>query len=83
MANLQQQSQSQQAARQATGTLASVDIHDAGEANAVFGGDTSVMVARPGKICCAFPLFWFTIPEGFYALVTRHGAHEEYVDSKG
>jgi len=83
MANLQQQSQSQQAARQATATLASVDIHDAGEANAVFGGDTSVMVARPGKICCAFPLFWFTIPEGFYALVTRHGAHEEYVDSKG
>jgi len=31
----------------------------------------------------AFPLFWFTIPEGFYALVTRHGAHQDYVDSKG
>ena len=29
------------------------------------------------------PLFWFTIPEGFYALVTRHRAHDEYVDSKG
>lgn len=52
------------AAPTATATLSSVDIHDAGEANAVFGGDTSVMVARPGKICCVFPLFWFTIPEG-------------------
>lgn len=80
MANLQQQSQQ---ARRTTATLASVNIHDAGEANTVFGGDTSVMVARPGKICCIFPLFWFTIPEGFYALVTRHGAHEDYVDSKG
>ncbi|KAL7541310.1 hypothetical protein ACHAXR_011472 [Thalassiosira sp. AJA248-18] len=69
--------------QRATATLSSVDIHDAGEANVVFGGETSVMVARPGKICCAFPLFWFTIPEGFYALVTRHGAHEDYVDSKG
>lgn len=76
-------SSNQQVAPQATATLSSVDIHDAGEANVVFGGDTSVMVARPGKICCVFPLFWFTIPEGFYALVTRHGAHEDYVDSKG
>eukprot|EP00970_Alexandrium_tamarense_P002678 scaffold376_cov199-Alexandrium_tamarense.AAC.2 len=41
------------------------------------------MVARPGKICCMFPLFWFTIPEGFYALVTRHGAHEPYTDASG
>eukprot|EP00581_Thalassiosira_minuscula_P016991 CAMPEP_0183715556 /NCGR_PEP_ID=MMETSP0737-20130205/9716_1 /TAXON_ID=385413 /ORGANISM="Thalassiosira miniscula, Strain CCMP1093" /LENGTH=587 /DNA_ID=CAMNT_0025944657 /DNA_START=10 /DNA_END=1774 /DNA_ORIENTATION=+ len=78
-------STAQQQPRQAraTATLSSVDIRDAGAANSVFGGDTSVMVARPGKICCAFPLFWFTIPEGFYALVTRHGAHQDYVDSKG
>lgn len=32
-----------------TTTLSSVDIRGAGEANAVFGGDTSVMVARPGE----------------------------------
>ena len=25
-------------------------------------------------------LFWFTIPDGFYALVTRHGALEDYTD---
>jgi len=59
------------------------DIPDAGVANTVFGSDTSIMVARPGKTCCAFPLFWFTIPEGFYALVTKHGAHQPYVDSNG
>ena len=41
------------------------------------------MVARPGKRLCCFPLFWFTIPEGFYALVTRHGAHEDYIDAEG
>lgn len=41
------------------------------------------MVARPGKRFCCFPLFWFTIPEGFYALVTRHGAHQQYTDSNG
>ncbi|KAL3773476.1 hypothetical protein ACHAWO_012737 [Cyclotella atomus] len=41
------------------------------------------MVARPGKRLCCFPLFWFTIPEGFYALVTRHGAHQPYKDANG
>ncbi|KAL7469551.1 hypothetical protein ACHAXS_009804 [Conticribra weissflogii] len=59
------------------------DIPDAGAANTVFGSDTSIMVARPGKTCCMFPLFWFTIPEGFYALVTKHGAHQPYVESNG
>ena len=63
MANLQQPSRSKQAARQATTTLASVDIYNVGEATAVLGGNTSIMVARPGKICCAFPLFWFTFPK--------------------
>ena len=35
------------------------------------------MVARPKR----HPFFHFTIPEGFYDLVTRHGAHAVYTDS--
>lgn len=34
------------------------------------------MVARPKRR----PFFHFTIPEGFYALVTRHGAHAVHKD---
>ncbi|KAL7425852.1 hypothetical protein ACHAXH_000159 [Discostella pseudostelligera] len=61
-------------------TLSAVDIEDAGLANMVFDNDTSVIVARPGRrSCCA--IFWFTIPDGFYALVTRHGAHVDCIDS--
>lgn len=53
-----------------------------GAANAEFGSDTSLIVARPGGgLCCSFPLFWFTVPEGFYALVSRHGKQEKYSDS--
>lgn len=61
-----------------TETLTSADIRTVGAANSAFGSDTSLIVARPGKVCCSFPLFWFTVPEGFYALVTRHGAQEDY-----
>uniref|UniRef100_A0A7S4NII5 Band 7 domain-containing protein n=1 Tax=Odontella aurita TaxID=265563 RepID=A0A7S4NII5_9STRA len=61
-----------------TETLSSADIPTTGSANVWFGSDTSLLVARPGKPCCSFPLFWFTVPEGFYALVTRHGATELY-----
>ncbi|KAL7517890.1 hypothetical protein ACHAWX_002765, partial [Stephanocyclus meneghinianus] len=69
---------------QGTSTLSSVDIRSAGEANVVFGSDTSVMVARiRNPRCCRFPVFWFTVPDGFYALVTRHGAHEPYIDGNG
>ncbi|KAL3797498.1 hypothetical protein HJC23_009862 [Cyclotella cryptica] len=68
---------------QGTSTLSSIDIRSVGEANAVFGSDTSVMVARIRNPCCRFPVFWFTVPEGFYALVTRHGAHEPYTDGNG
>ena len=31
-----------------------------------------------GRRRCCGALFWFTIPDGFYALVTRHGALEDY-----
>lgn len=62
-----------------TETLASVDLWSVGKANKAFGRDKSLLVARPGKLS----LFWFTVPEGFYALVTRHGAREYYKDSSG
>lgn len=39
----------------------------------------SLSLSLGRRNCCT--LFWFIIPEGFFALVTRHGAHEEYVDS--
>uniref|UniRef100_A0A7S1Z6D7 Band 7 domain-containing protein n=1 Tax=Trieres chinensis TaxID=1514140 RepID=A0A7S1Z6D7_TRICV len=60
-----------------TETLSSDDIPNVGAANVYFGEDQSLMVARPRKNCCAF---WFTVPEGFYALVTRHGATELFKD---
>uniref|UniRef100_A0A7S2UGS3 Band 7 domain-containing protein n=1 Tax=Attheya septentrionalis TaxID=420275 RepID=A0A7S2UGS3_9STRA len=65
-----------------TETLTSNDIRSVGAANEEFGSDTSLIVARPGGgLCCSFPLFWFTVPEGFYALVARHGKQEKYSES--
>lgn len=66
-----------------TETLTSTDLPSVVFANRRFGSDTSLMVARPGKLFWKFPLFWFTVPEGFYALVTRHGAIDEYKSSDG
>lgn len=72
------------AGRAATATLSSLDVRSVSDAHAVFGSDTSVMVARPGRsFCCSLPRCYFTVPEGFYALVSRHGAQEDYVDASG
>jgi len=69
---------------ESTTTLTSADIWSVGQANRKFGEDKSLIVARPGKRAIRFPLyFWFTIPEGFYALITRHGALEYTKDKKG
>ena len=59
-ASMSTSQQQQQQQTRTTAALASVDIRNAGAANSVFGSDTSLMVARPGKCGC----FWFTIPEG-------------------
>mmetsp|Transcript_33096 Transcript_33096/g.49964 ORF Transcript_33096/g.49964 Transcript_33096/m.49964 type:complete len:524 (-) Transcript_33096:132-1703(-) len=66
-----------------TETLTSTDIWSVGKANQKFGEDKSLLIARPGKKIWRFPSFWFTIPEGFYALVTRHGALEYTKDRNG
>jgi len=60
--------------------LRSRNIKTVSDADQIFGEDTSVIVARPGRERCS--LFWFTIPEGFYALVTRHGSDEDFGDGK-
>ena len=67
-----------------TETLTSADIRSVSEANSVFGEDRALVVARPGRgrCCCLLPLCWFTVPEGFYALVTRHGATALFKDSQ-
>jgi len=62
-----------------TETLTCTDIWTVGKANEEFGKDKSLLLARPLR---KMP-FWFTIPEGFYALVTRHGAIEYFKDSNG
>lgn len=60
--------------------LRSEDIPNVGSAGKLFGEDTSLMSARPGKnnLCCCLPTFWFTVPEGYYALVSRFGAEQDY-----
>eukprot|EP00591_Stephanopyxis_turris_P011255 CAMPEP_0195526976 /NCGR_PEP_ID=MMETSP0794_2-20130614/28347_1 /TAXON_ID=515487 /ORGANISM="Stephanopyxis turris, Strain CCMP 815" /LENGTH=528 /DNA_ID=CAMNT_0040657779 /DNA_START=75 /DNA_END=1661 /DNA_ORIENTATION=- len=59
-----------------TETLTSKDIRNVGIANEEFGKDKSLLIARPGRDL--FGCFWFTVPEGFYALVTSHGADKDY-----
>lgn len=61
-----------------TFSLSSQNIPNVGNANETFGNDSTLLVARPGRTRCQ--LFWFTIPEGFYALVSRHGADVDYED---
>lgn len=51
--------------------LVSMDIGSVEDANEMFGENPGLLVARPSRN----PLTtWFTIPEGFYALVSRYGA---------
>lgn len=66
-----------------TEILSSNDIFDCDTAIHAFGEDTSLVIARPSTSCCSCAKFWFTVPEGFYAIVTRHGAQEDYVYSNG
>eukprot|EP00814_Leptocylindrus_danicus_P001380 CAMPEP_0116034138 /NCGR_PEP_ID=MMETSP0321-20121206/19422_1 /TAXON_ID=163516 /ORGANISM="Leptocylindrus danicus var. danicus, Strain B650" /LENGTH=522 /DNA_ID=CAMNT_0003510379 /DNA_START=195 /DNA_END=1763 /DNA_ORIENTATION=- len=65
-----------------TARLRSDDIPNVASAGSIFGEDTTLMVARPGKnaLCCCVPTCWFTVPEGYYALVSRFGSEEDYSD---
>lgn len=58
--------------------LTSKEIKNVNYANVEFGEDTSLMVARPdmSSFCCCLPLPWISVPEGYYALVTRFGKEE-------
>ena len=66
-----------------TSVLRDLNIRSVMSALVKFGEDSSLMVARPGKpkLCCCLPMCWFTVPEGFYALVTRFGKEELYNDA--
>ena len=58
-------------------SLRTDDVATVAEASYKFGKSTSLMSARPGRgwpPILKYFKFWFTVPEGFYALVTRHGA---------
>jgi len=66
-----------------TENLSSDDIYDCELANHAFGEDASLVIARPSRSCCSRAKFWFTVPDGFYALVTRHGAQENYIHPDG
>jgi len=64
-----------------TEKLTSDDIPSCEAANSNFGEESSLVLAWPSEICRSCSPFWFTVPEGFYALVSRHGSQQDYIDS--
>ena len=58
------------------------DINGSYEALTAFGEDVSLIIARPRKRSCCNN-FWFTIPDGFYGIVTRHGVQVDFEDMLG
>eukprot|EP00568_Trieres_chinensis_P004429 CAMPEP_0183304176 /NCGR_PEP_ID=MMETSP0160_2-20130417/9358_1 /TAXON_ID=2839 ORGANISM="Odontella Sinensis, Strain Grunow 1884" /NCGR_SAMPLE_ID=MMETSP0160_2 /ASSEMBLY_ACC=CAM_ASM_000250 /LENGTH=574 /DNA_ID=CAMNT_0025467185 /DNA_START=106 /DNA_END=1830 /DNA_ORIENTATION=+ len=62
-------------------SLYSDDCSSVSKANSLFATEKGLLVLRPGGGGC---LSWyFTVPSGCYALVTRHGADEDYVAEDG
>ena len=61
-------------------SLRSEDCSRVSEADSLFQSEKGLLVLRPNSNdgCCLCGLY-FTIPSGCYALVTRHGADENYV----
>mmetsp|Transcript_40925 Transcript_40925/g.85981 ORF Transcript_40925/g.85981 Transcript_40925/m.85981 type:complete len:531 (+) Transcript_40925:151-1743(+) len=57
-------------------TLYSTDIRSVEEASERFSTEKGLVLVRPHRAFCQS--FYFTIPSGCYALVSRHGADEEY-----
>jgi len=66
-----------------TSILRSDDIGGNYDADRAFGEDSSLIIARPRGSTCSCSSFWFTVPEGFYAIVTRHGIQQDYKDANG
>ncbi|CAM9937642.1 unnamed protein product [Ascophyllum nodosum] len=60
-------------------TLTSIGIPSVAHATDAFGEEKGLLVCRPGRSDCK-P--WFTIPQGCYALVTKHGADLDYADGQ-
>ncbi len=61
--------------------LYSDEISSISEATDRFSSEKGLLLLRPHRPCCSS--LHFTIPSGCYALVTRHGADEEYTRSDG
>jgi len=59
-------------------TLYSDEIKNVEAAAEKFSSEKGLVLLRPHRACCK--AFYFTIPSGCYALVSRHGADEEYTD---
>mmetsp|Transcript_21040 Transcript_21040/g.27637 ORF Transcript_21040/g.27637 Transcript_21040/m.27637 type:complete len:528 (-) Transcript_21040:364-1947(-) len=58
-------------------SLTSTDTRRVDNSHELFGKDKGLLVIRPGRSACKT---WFTIPEGAYALVTKHGGEIPYED---
>ncbi|KAL7537486.1 hypothetical protein ACHAXR_007850 [Thalassiosira sp. AJA248-18] len=62
-------------------TLYSDEIRSVDLATEKFSTEKGLVLLRPHQACCK--AFYFTIPSGCYALVSRHGADEEYTSPDG
>mmetsp|Transcript_27822 Transcript_27822/g.50285 ORF Transcript_27822/g.50285 Transcript_27822/m.50285 type:complete len:534 (-) Transcript_27822:92-1693(-) len=62
-------------------TLTSDEIASVDAAVEKFSSEKGLVLLRPHRACCK--AFYFTIPSGCYALVSRHGADEEYTYPNG
>ena len=63
--------------------ITSTDTRGTQSAHLLFGEESTLMISRPKKGCMSCTQWWFSVPEGFFALVTRHGVREDYVNSDG
>lgn len=60
--------------------LISGDCRHVADANELFAQEKGLLVLRPGH---GAGKFWFSVPSGCYALVTRHGADLDYEGKDG
>mmetsp|Transcript_23944 Transcript_23944/g.39604 ORF Transcript_23944/g.39604 Transcript_23944/m.39604 type:complete len:527 (+) Transcript_23944:98-1678(+) len=60
--------------------LISGDCKHVADANEMFAEEKGLLILRPGHGACKF---WFSVPSGCYALVTRHGADLDYESKDG
>lgn len=60
-------------------SLISDDCRHVGDANEIFAKEKGLLILRPGGA----GKFWFTVPTGCYALVTKHGADMDHEGKDG